>query len=72
MAFSWSLPHAPPQSAAKQALENVIAPHRTLFKYYDKLKDDLGGMLERYKSLTPAIQNLGRTNQAQKAVNVNW
>jgi ESCRT-I complex subunit TSG101 len=52
MAFMW----APPKSAT-QVLDGLISPHRTLFQFYDKVRDDLGAMLDKYKNLQPSMHS---------------
>lgn len=49
------------QKTPTQMLEGVISPHRTLFKYYDKVKTDLASMLEKYKTLQPSMHSFART-----------
>lgn len=45
-----------------QALDKELAPHKALFRNYDRTKEDMTALLKQFPNLTPTMHNFGGTS----------
>ena len=57
MAFWWGKSSGP-----AQVLERELSPYKSMFRHYDRTKEDLTALVKQFANLTPTMHSYGGTS----------